>query len=186
MNRARFICPSFKKAELNAHGGKSQWHVTLLELFWERASAPMNVRQSALLWMVTAFCVALALAVGVVAVFGANSEGFRVALRGNRSTQSLSLLASLCRRRSDLAVRESIRALEQTIRAISAWRSRQRLASTLDLLVASARPEMRLMRKRSSSLVRQLHSSTFSPFFRFLVSGGRCLIDFGRCFERWR
>ena len=54
-----------------------------------RTSATMKVRQNPLLWMVAAFCAALGLAVGVVAVFGANSEGFHAALR---ATARLNLL----------------------------------------------------------------------------------------------
>jgi hypothetical protein len=49
----------------------------------------MKVRQSPSLWMVAAFCVALGLAVGVVAVLGANNQGFHVALR---ATARLNLL----------------------------------------------------------------------------------------------
>lgn len=49
----------------------------------------MKVRQNPLLWMVAAFSVALGLAVGVVAVFGANNQGFHVALR---ATARLNLL----------------------------------------------------------------------------------------------
>ena len=41
----------------------------------------MNVRQNLWLWMVAAFCAALGLAVGVVAVFGANRGGFIAALQ---------------------------------------------------------------------------------------------------------
>ena len=49
----------------------------------------MNVRQNPWLWMVAAFCAALGLAVGVVGVFGANSQGFLVALQ---ATARLNLL----------------------------------------------------------------------------------------------
>ena len=49
----------------------------------------MNVRQNPWFWMVAAFCAALALAVGAVAVFGANSQGFRAALQ---ATARLNLL----------------------------------------------------------------------------------------------
>jgi hypothetical protein len=41
----------------------------------------MKVGQNPLVWMAGAFCVALALAVAVVALFGTNREGFRVALQ---------------------------------------------------------------------------------------------------------
>ena len=49
----------------------------------------MKVRQNPLLWMIAAFCAALGLAVGVVAVFGVNSQGLRTALQ---ATARLNLL----------------------------------------------------------------------------------------------
>jgi len=49
----------------------------------------MNIRQNPRLWMVAAFCVAVGLAVGVVVAFGANSQGFLVALQ---ATARLNLL----------------------------------------------------------------------------------------------
>jgi hypothetical protein len=55
----------------------------------EWITATMNVRQNPWLWMVAAFCAALGLAVGVVAVFGVNSQGFRIALQ---ATARLNLL----------------------------------------------------------------------------------------------
>ena len=54
-----------------------------------RISVTMKVRQNLWLWMAAAFCVALGLAIGVVAEFGANSEGFHAALR---ATARLNLL----------------------------------------------------------------------------------------------
>ena len=49
----------------------------------------MKVRQNPQLWMAAAFCAALGLAVGVVAVFGVNSKGFIAALQ---ATARLNLL----------------------------------------------------------------------------------------------
>jgi hypothetical protein len=54
-----------------------------------RIGATMKIQQNPWLWMAAAFCVALGLAIGVVAEFGANSEGFRAALR---ATARLNLL----------------------------------------------------------------------------------------------
>gem|GEM_PF-2416395 len=54
-----------------------------------RIGVTMKVRQNLWLWMAAAFCVALGLAIGVVLEFGANSEGFRAALR---ATARLNLL----------------------------------------------------------------------------------------------